>query len=101
MLSRYYFSFITVVGNVLIDTAALYVGTLVLGLIFPSISPPLIVASLAFAAAAYTIPRGLNTDIKTEVIQAIVYVFGSCNNSNCSSLSLLMFKWAFAQNQKV
>ena len=77
--SRYYFSFVTVVGNVLIDTAAaLYVGTLVLGLIFPDLEPWIIVAILASAAAAYTIPGGLNSVVKTEVIQAIVLIFGSC-----------------------
>ncbi|MEZ4985639.1 MAG: sodium:solute symporter [Saprospiraceae bacterium] len=76
--SRYYFSFITVVGNVLIDTAAsLYVGTLVLGLIFPQTAPWLIIVALAGAAAAYTIPGGLNSVVKTEVIQAVVLIFGS------------------------
>ncbi len=76
--SRYYFSFITVVGNVLIDTAAaLYVGTLVLGLIFPNLEPWVVILILASAAAAYTIPGGLNSVVKTEVIQAIVLIFGS------------------------
>jgi len=76
--SRYYFSFITVVGNVLIDTAAsLYVGTLVLGLIFPTLPPWVVIVILAFSAAAYTIPGGLNSVVKTEVIQAIVLIFGS------------------------
>jgi SSS family solute:Na+ symporter len=76
--SRYYFSFITVVGNVLIDTAAsLYVGTIVLGLIFPETAPWIIIVALAGAAAAYTIPGGLNSVVKTEVIQAIVLIFGS------------------------
>ena len=76
--SRYYFSFITVVGNVLIDTAAsLYVGTLVLGLIFPDLEPWIVIVILAASAAAYTIPGGLNSVVKTEVIQAIVLIFGS------------------------
>ncbi|RMF01835.1 MAG: sodium transporter [Bacteroidetes bacterium] len=76
--SRYYFSFITVVGNVLIDTAAsLYVGTIVLGLIFPQTAPWIIIVALAGAAAAYTIPGGLNSVVKTEVIQAVVLIFGS------------------------
>ncbi|MEM8583111.1 MAG: sodium:solute symporter [Bacteroidota bacterium] len=76
--SRYYFSFITVVGNVLIDTAAsLYVGTLVLGLIFPNTAPWIIIVGLALSAAAYTIPGGLNSVVKTEVIQAIILIFGS------------------------
>ncbi len=76
--SRYYFSFITVVGNVLIDTAAsLYVGTIVLGLIFPNLEPWIVIVILAASAAAYTIPGGLNAVVKTEVIQAIVLIFGS------------------------
>lgn len=76
--SRYYFSFITVVGNVLIDTAAsLYVGMIVLGLIFPDTEPWVVITVLAASAAAYTIPGGLNSVVKTEVIQAIVLIFGS------------------------
>lgn len=76
--SRYYFSFITIVGNVLIDTAAaLYVGNIVLKLMFPELSSVVIIVILAFAAAAYTIPGGLNSVIQTEVIQAILLVLGS------------------------
>ena len=77
--SRYYFSFITIVGNVLIDTAAaLYVGSIVLRLLFPSIPPWAIIVILAFAAAAYTIPGGLNSVIQTEVVQAVLLILGSC-----------------------
>ena len=76
--SRYYFSFITIVGNVLIDTAAgLYVGNIVLKLMFPGLESWVIIVILAFAAAAYTIPGGLNSVIQTEVIQAILLIFGS------------------------
>ncbi len=77
--SRYYFSLITIVGNVLVDTAAgLYVGSIVLKLLFPEISTPVIIIILAVAAAAYTIPGGLNSVIQTEVIQAILLIIGSC-----------------------
>ncbi|MCB0705723.1 MAG: sodium:solute symporter [Saprospiraceae bacterium] len=77
--SRYYFSFITIVGNVLIDTAAgLYVGNIVLKLMFPEIPGAVIIIVLAFAAAAYTIPGGLNSVIQTEVVQAILLILGSC-----------------------
>lgn len=77
--SRYYFSFITIVGNVLIDTAAgLYVGNIVLKLIFPELDTTVIIIILAFAAAAYTIPGGLNSVIQTEVIQAVLLIIGSC-----------------------
>ncbi|MBT8221441.1 MAG: sodium:solute symporter [Bacteroidia bacterium] len=77
--SRYYFSFITIVGNVLVDTAAgLYVGSIVLKLLFPDLSSSMIIILLAVAAAAYTIPGGLNSVIQTEVIQAILLIIGSC-----------------------
>ena len=76
--SRYYFSFITIVGNVLVDTAAgLYVGSIVLKLLFPDISSTYIIIMLAVAAAAYTIPGGLNSVIQTEVIQAVLLIIGS------------------------
>ncbi|WP_299532297.1 sodium:solute symporter [Ulvibacterium sp.] len=77
--SRYYFSFITILGNVLVDTAAgLYVGSIVLKLLFPDISSTYIIIMLAIAAAAYTIPGGLNSVIQTEVIQAVLLIIGSC-----------------------
>jgi solute:Na+ symporter, SSS family len=77
--SRYYFSFITIVGNVLLDTAAgLYVGMIILRLMFPGMEAWMIVSLLAIAAAAYTVPGGLNSVIQTEVVQAILLIFGSC-----------------------
>ncbi|NER12673.1 sodium/solute symporter [Leptobacterium flavescens] len=77
--SRYYFSFITVIGNILVDTAAgLYVGKIVLTLLFPQLDSTLILIILAVAAAAYTIPGGLNSVIQTEVIQAVLLIIGSC-----------------------
>ena len=77
--SRYYFSFITIIGNVMVDTAAgLYVGSIVLKLLFPDISSTIIIIILAIAAAAYTIPGGLNSVIQTEVIQAVLLIIGSC-----------------------
>ncbi len=77
--SRYYFSFITIIGNVMVDTAAgLYVGSIVLKLLFPALPSWQIILLLAIAAAAYTIPGGLNSVIQTEVIQAILLVIGSC-----------------------
>ncbi|MCG8332498.1 MAG: sodium:solute symporter [Chitinophagales bacterium] len=76
--SRYYFSFITIIGNVMVDTAAgLYVGSIVLKLLFPSLPSWQIIILLAIAAAAYTIPGGLNSVIQTEVVQAILLVIGS------------------------
>jgi SSS family solute:Na+ symporter len=77
--SRYYFSFTTIIGNILVDTAAgLYVGSIVLKLLFPELPSWQIIILLAMAAAAYTIPGGLNSVIQTEVIQAVLLVIGSC-----------------------
>lgn len=76
--SRYYFSFITIVGNVIIDTASgLYAGNLILKILFPEIDSTYIVIGLALAAAAYTIPGGLSSVVHTEVIQALLLILGS------------------------
>ena len=76
--SRYYFSFITIVGNVIIDTASgLYAGNLILKILFPEISSQFIIIGLALAAAAYTIPGGLSSVVHTEVIQAVLLIVGS------------------------
>lgn len=76
--SRYLFSGITIIGNVIIDTASgLYAGNLILKIIFPEVDSWIIISFLAFAAAAYTIPGGLSSVVHTEVIQAILLVAGS------------------------
>lgn len=76
--TRYLFSGITIVGNVIIDTASgLYAGNLILKIIFPDVESWIIISFLAVAAAAYTIPGGLSSVVHTEVIQAILLVFGS------------------------
>ena len=76
--SRYYFSAITIVGNVIIDTASgLYAGNLILKIIFPEVSSTVIILGLALAAAAYTIPGGLSSVVHTEVIQAVLLILGS------------------------
>lgn len=76
--SRYYFSFITVVGNIIMDTASgLFAGTLIFQLLFPETPPWVIVTMLAVATAIYTIPGGLSSVVHTEVIQAILLIIGS------------------------
>ena len=77
--SRFLFSGITIVGNVIIDTASgLYAGNLILKIIFPGVPSWVIIAFLALAAAAYTIPGGLSSVVHTEVIQAVLLICGSC-----------------------
>lgn len=76
--SRYYFSFITIVGNVIIDTASgLYAGNLILKILFPELDSTIIVLLLAAAAAAYTIPGGLSSVVHTEVVQAVLLILSS------------------------
>ncbi|HEV7348902.1 sodium:solute symporter [Telluribacter sp.] len=76
--SRYYFSFITLVGNIVIDTAGtLYAGAVIMQLIFPGTSITTIAALLALAAAAYTIPGGLSAVMYTEVVQAVLLFVSS------------------------
>lgn len=76
--SRYLFSGVTIIGNVIIDTASgLYAGNLILKIIFPDVESWIIIAFLAVAAAAYTIPGGLSSVVHTEVIQAVLLIFGS------------------------
>ncbi|WP_420384790.1 sodium:solute symporter [Roseivirga sp.] len=76
--TRYLFSGITIIGNVIIDTASgLYAGNLILKIIFPDYPSWMIIAFLAVAAAAYTIPGGLSSVVHTEVIQAVLLIFGS------------------------
>ncbi|MEM7105137.1 MAG: sodium:solute symporter [Bacteroidota bacterium] len=76
--SRYYFSSVTLIANVIVDSAAgLYVGMLVFKIVFPEMSTEMIIILLALGAAAYTIPGGLSSVIHTEVIQAVLLIIGS------------------------
>ena len=76
--SRYYFSFICIVGNIFLDAAgALYAAALIIKLIVPEADLQWIVFAFALFAASYTIPGGLSSVINTELIQAVVLLVGS------------------------
>jgi len=76
--SRYYFSAICIIGNVFLDAAgALYAGALIIRLIYPEADIQLVVLIFAVLAASYTIPGGLSSAIKVELIQAIILIVGS------------------------
>ena len=76
--SRYYFSALCIIGNIFLDAAgALYAAALIIKLIYPEASLQLIILIFAALAASYTIPGGLSSVIKTELIQAIVLIVGS------------------------
>lgn len=76
--SRYYFSGLTVLGNVGIDTAAtLYAGALVIKMIFPEIELWESIVALALMSGLYTIAGGLKAVVYTDTIQAILLIIGS------------------------
>jgi solute:Na+ symporter, SSS family len=76
--SRYYMSGVTVVGNILLETAgALYAGALVVVLIFPNVPMWQITTVLALLAGAYTIAGGLKAVVYTDSIQAVLLLLGS------------------------
>lgn len=76
--SRYYFSAISIIGNVFLDAAgALYAAALIIKLIFPQADLQLIIIIFAIVAASYTIPGGLSSAISAELVQAVILIVGS------------------------
>lgn len=76
--SRYYFSAVSIIGNVFLDAAgAMYAAALIIKLIFPSADLSLIIWIFALLAASYTIPGGLSSAISAELIQAVILIAGS------------------------
>ena len=76
--SRFYVSSVTIVGNVLLETAgALYAGALVVQLIYPQIPLWQSVAVLAVLSGLYTAAGGLRAVVYTDAIQAILLFVGA------------------------
>jgi SSS family solute:Na+ symporter len=76
--SRYYFSGLTLISTIIIDTAgSLYAGALVIQIIFPQVEIWQGAAFLAILAGSYTIVGGLAAVVFTDAIQAIMLTIGS------------------------
>ena len=76
--SKYYFSGISVFSGIFMDVSAtLYGSAMIFKIIFPQMELQVIVILAAVIVASYTIPGGLNSVIKTEVIQAVILIIGS------------------------
>ena len=76
--ARYYFSALTIIGNIGIDTAAtLYAGALVIQIIFPQIELWQSILALAILSGLYTIAGGLKAVVFTDAFQAVILVIGS------------------------
>ena len=75
---RYYFSGLTIISSVFVDTAGtLYAGALVVNQFFPAIPMWQSAAALAVVAGFYTAAGGLSAVVYTDVIQAVVLLIGS------------------------
>ncbi|NIS38620.1 sodium/solute symporter, partial [Candidatus Saccharibacteria bacterium] len=76
--SRYFFSGINVLANIIIDTAAtLYAGALVINQLFPSVEFWQSILALTILSGLYTIAGGLTAVVYTDTIQAILLIIGS------------------------
>jgi len=76
--ARTYFSILNLFLNIIVDTAAsLYVGGLMLKLIFPDIPMWQTIGALAVVAGIYTIAGGLAAVMYTDAIQTIMLLLGS------------------------
>ena len=76
--SKYYFSSITLFAGIFMDVAAtLYGSAMIFKIIFPDMEIQTVVIIAALLAASYTIPGGLSSAIKAELVQAIIIILGS------------------------
>ena len=76
--SRYYFSALTILTNIGVDTAAtLYAGALVVQLIYPAVELWQSILILAVVSGLYTVAGGLKAVVHTDAIQAVLLIFGS------------------------
>lgn len=76
--TRRYFSGLTILLNILVDTAGtLFGGSLMLQLVLPQLPLWQIVALLATSAGIYTVAGGLRAVIYTETVQAVILLGAS------------------------
>ncbi|SHF42804.1 solute:Na+ symporter, SSS family [Fodinibius roseus] len=76
--SRFYFSVISILINVLIDIAgALYAGSLFLRGLFPDIDLFVFVGVMALIAGLYTVVGGLKAVVLTDSVQGILLAVGT------------------------
>lgn len=91
---RLYFSAVTILLTVFVDTAGgLYAGAIVLQTFFPNVDLVLFCVTVGLFAGLYTAAGGLRAVVYTDVMQAIVLIVG------CSLLTLSLldrFEFSFA-----
>ncbi|MEM8524328.1 MAG: sodium:solute symporter [Bacteroidota bacterium] len=85
--ARMFFSSLTVVASIMIDTAgSLYAGALVIQIFFPQIELWQTCYALALFTGIYTSIGGLKAVVYTDAIQAVILIFGA------SALTYLLFE---------
>jgi SSS family solute:Na+ symporter len=93
--SRKYFSGLTIFTSIAIDTAGgLYAGTIVLRTFFPELDFVATCFGLALVAGLYTAAGGLAAVVYTDVLQAIILIFGS---SLIAFITFGQFDFSWAQ----
>lgn len=76
--SRYYVAGVTVLGNIMLETAgALYAGSLVIQMIYPDVPLWQTIAALALLSGLYTAAGGLKAVVYTDSIQAVLLIIGA------------------------
>ncbi|NIA72204.1 sodium/solute symporter [Pelagibius litoralis] len=76
--SRVYFSLVTILLSIIVDTAGgLYAGSVVLKTFFPDLVIWQVCLGLGLFAGIYTAAGGLKAVVYTDVLQAVVLIFGS------------------------
>lgn len=76
--SRYYFAAITLLGNIIIDTAGtLFAGSILISMIFPSLALWQIIVLLSLVAGFYTVLGGMKAVIYTDAIQVVLLLLGA------------------------
>lgn len=85
--SRVFFSSLTIIASIMIDTAgSLYAGALVIQIFFPQIELWQTCGVLALITGVYTSIGGLKAVVYTDALQAVILIFGS------GALSYLLFE---------
>ncbi|MFZ5941224.1 MAG: sodium:solute symporter family transporter [Bacteroidota bacterium] len=76
--SRYYFSAVTILINIFLDAAGgLYAAALVIKLIFPEMEIATLAIIFAVIVALYTIPGGLSSAIRVDLMQGVMLTVGA------------------------
>jgi len=92
--SRRYFSIITIALSIIVDTAGgLYAGAVVLKTFFPDLVIWQVCVGLGVFAGLYTAAGGLKAVVYTDLLQAVVLIFGT------TLMTMIMFDqldWSWA-----